>query len=87
MGLKTCHCPNAVESAKLQFDLMTDLSQSHPARVKAAGGYTNCQGSQLESRGRERAVGICESIYSAEHVVLSTLDGIIVGWGQFANYE
>ena len=68
MGLKTCRCPNAVESAKLRFVLMTDLSSSHPARVKAAGGHTNCQGGQLESRGREREV-----VYAGQDTLLSML--------------
>ena len=62
---------------------MTDQSQSHPALVKAAGGDTNCQGRQLESRGREQTVGMCGSRYSALSVVLSTLAGRIIGWGQF----
>jgi len=51
---------------------MTDQTPSHPAPVKAAGGDTNCQGRQLESRGREQTVGMCGSRYSALSVVLST---------------
>ena len=81
------HWPQGEELVNNLLKLMTDQSPSHPARVKAAGGHTNCQGGQLESRGRERTVGICGSRYSADMLFCLHWTVELLAGANFESYE